>query len=318
MKQVFKNMAYIHILLLSGLFIFSCNGNTDIPGGESVEISFRVDNFLKENVNGGGTRATDVGTVEEQQIDNVFLFLFDENGANPIKYYITATPSAGGALVTASNKVTVNVRPAVAGKRLVHIVANCTDLQATLSGVTTVAGLDAVIRTTAQPWSPNITAPLLMYGSAPLHDFAANNILSSVPLTRAVAKLELNIKLTSARQSKPLVGGVAQYRYRLINFDTRTYIVKPDTKPANVASFTDWKAWEAAGAFESYTLTGDKVTSLKLVTYLNEADAEGTALKMIIPFGGMLPPPQFGDGAYSLDLPAIIERNRWYKYDIEI
>lgn len=318
MKQILKNIAYIHILLLSGLFLFSCSSNNDIPEGDAVQISFLVDNFLKQDVNRGGTRATDAGTPEEQQIENVFVFLFDENGANPIKYFITATPSEGGSLVVAQKKITVNKRPAEVGKRVVHIVANCADLQAALNGVNTVADLNAVKRTTAQPWSPNITTPLLMYGSAAVHDFEANNVLNSVPLTRAVAKLELNITLTPERQCKPLVGGVAQYRYQLINFDKQTYIVKPTPKPADTVGFTNWKDWTATGDFESYTLTGNKVTSLKLVTYLNEADAEGAALKMIIPFGGMLPPPQFGEDIYSLDLPATINRNHWYKYDIEI
>lgn len=319
MKQIFKNIAYIHILLLSGLFLFSCSSNNDIPEGDAVEISFLVDNFLKENVNRDGTRATDAGTPAEQQIDNVFLFLFDESGANPLKYYITATPSEGGSLVVAQKKITVNKRPSEVGKRLVHIVANCADMQGALNAINTIDELKSVIRTTAQPWSPNITTPLMMYGAtSAAHDFAYNSVLSSVSLIRAVAKLELNIKLTPERQCKPMVGGVAQYRYQLINFDTKTYVVKPDTKPANFVSFSNWKDWENSGAIESYTLTGDKVTSMKLVTYLNETDAEGTALKMIIPFGGMLPPPQFGEDIYSLDLPATIERNNWYKYDIEI
>lgn len=319
MKQLLKNIAYIQIILLSGLFLFACSNSNDIPEEDAVQISFLVDNFLKQDVNGGGTRATDVGTVEEQQIDNVFVFLFDKTGANPLKYYITATPSEGGSLVVAQKKITVNKRPAEVGKRLVHVVANCADMQSALNAVTTVAELATVIKNTAQPWSPNITTPLMMYGAATaVHDFTVNPTLSSVPLTRTIAKLELNIKLTAERQSKPLVNGVAQYRYQLINFDTKTYVIKPDTKPANFASFTDWKDWSATGTFESYTLNNiGKVTTLKLITYLNETDVAGTALKMIIPFGGTLPPPQFGDDSYTLDLP-LIARNHWYKYDIEI
>lgn len=319
MKQIFKNIAYIQIILLSGLFLFACSSNNDIPEGESVEISFRVDNFLKENVNRDGTRTTDVGTTEEQRIENVFVFLFDETGENPIKYFITATPSEGGSLVVAQKKITVNKRPAEVGKRLVHIVANCADLQTVLNAVTNLDELATVIKNTAQPWSPNITTPLMMYGAATaVHDFTVNPTLSSVPLTRTIAKLELNIKLTAERQSKPVVNGVAQYRYQLINFDTNTYVIKPDTKPANFASFTNWKNWSDKGDFESYTLNNiGKVTTLKLITYLNETDVAGTALKMIIPFGGTLPPPQFGDDSYTLDLP-LIARNHWYKYDIEI
>lgn len=314
-----KKIVYITLPVLLVLFIASCNGeeNTPVLQEESLEISFRVDNFLKNDVSTRATRATDPGTTAEQQIDNVFLFLFDENGANPIKYFITPTPSAGGSLKVADKKVTVNVQPNIAGKRLVHLVANCADLQADLNGVTTVAGLNNIIRTTAQPWGSNLTTPLLMYGAATaLHDFEANRTLDHVTLTRTVAKLELNITLTDQRQKRPLSGGVAQYQYQLINFDTKTYLIKPVTKPATPAS-SEWNAWDAAGTVTSYTLTNEKVTALKLVTYLNEIDVEGTGLKLKIPFGGLLPPPETVEEVYPLDLTKIV-RNHWYTYDIEI
>jgi hypothetical protein len=33
---------------------------------------------------------------------------------------------------------------------------------------------------------------------------------------------------------------------------------------------------------------------------------------------GPLPPPEFGPELYRLPLPEKIERNNWYRYDIEI
>jgi len=91
-------------------------------------------------------------------------------------------------------------------------VANCADLQADLNGVTTVAGLNNIIRTTAQPWGSNLTTPLLMYGAATaLHDFEANRTLDHVTLTRTVAKLELNITPHRPTPEKAVIGAaVAQ------------------------------------------------------------------------------------------------------------
>ncbi len=62
------------------------------------------------------------------------------------------------------------------------------------------------------------------------------------------------------------------------------------------------------------------VPALQLITYLNERTKAGASIEISIPYidGGILPPPEFGDEVYKLQLPAKIERNNWYVYDVEI
>lgn len=80
---------------------------------------------------------------------------------------------------------------------------------------------------------------------------------------------------------------------------------------------TNWVNWK--DDVSSYTEVGGKVTSLKVVTYLNERDHAGTTIEIELPYNGSgpLPPPEFGPEVYKLHLPAKIERNHWYQYDVE-
>ena len=143
---------------------------------------------------------------------------------------------------------------------------------------------------------------------------------NSIPLIRAVAKVQLNISLTAKHQEKPLSGeGTTRYKYRLIDFDKNTYVLKQILKTDNLVSSLAWINWN--DAITSYTLDGNgKVTNLTLITYLNERDNAGTSIELSLPYfdGGFLPPPEFGDETYKLQLPAKIERNNWYVYDVEI
>lgn len=325
-------------LFLSALLFASCNSQ-DIPGdrqdNKNIEICFSVPNYNKV---GATTRATtDTGSSTEQSVANLYLFLFDNTGANPAKYYIDAASFSGGAWSEADKKVTLNMTQAEAGERQVYIIANCADLRTQLDGVNTTDELKTVFKTTTQPWSPNIDTPILMSGNK-THNFIDNRVLGSggpnapVHLIRAVAKLELNIKLTSEFQ----VVQTDKYKYRYVDFDTRTYVEKPAPRPDNSANSSpdawpntvSWTPWGASlnGATPSdtgtgYTLSGDgKVTGLKLITYLNERDQSGTTVEIELPRAdsGPLPPPEFGPELYKLPLPTIIERNTWYKYDIEI
>ena len=57
-----------------------------------MELSYAISNY---NIKGITTRATDVGSPAEQQIDNLYLFLFDMTGANSINYYVDNSFSDG-------------------------------------------------------------------------------------------------------------------------------------------------------------------------------------------------------------------------------
>lgn len=324
----------LYIALLATLLFASCSSE-DIPvtqqDDKNIEIFISVSNFQVSTTTAQSTRATHAGTAEEQQIENLYLFLFDNTGADPIRYYIDDdfSNSDGVWINTATEKkVSLNLTQAEAGIRQVYIVANCADLKNHLDGVTSVTTLQAVYRSAVEPWSPNIAAPLLMSGNA-THNFTDNRQLDNVPLTRAVAKLELNISLKAERQTTPIIQegvpgdwtDVHQYKYRFVDFDKNTYAVKPETKMDDLTSSSAWVNWEASGTVTSYTTDVEgKVIGLTLDTYLNERDHPGTAVELSLPYisGGPLPPPEFGDETYKLPLPTAIERNTWYVYDIEI
>lgn len=323
------------------------NGMDPVLNNRGITLSFSVDDFIRgaglkgKAADGKALRATGDGSVAEQAVMNLYLFLFDNTGANPVKYYIDGATFSGGTYSADEKKIILDMTQAEAGARQVHIVANCGDLKTQLDGVTTVAGLQSVFRDTPQPWSADIASPILMSGSK-THDFrdvaGGGFQLNSVPLVRAVAKIELNVKLTSGFQVVPTIDGenITEYRYRYVDFDTRTYVVKPVTKPANLASSStdawpntgSWTPWGASlnsptppdtGA--GYTLDDDgKVTGLRLITYLNERDEAGAVVEIELPRvdSGPLPPPEFGPELYRLPMPEKIERNHWYKYDIEI
>lgn len=132
--------------------------------------------------------------------------------------------------------------------------------------------------------------------------------------------MQLNIKLSSLHQDFPISSeGITQYKYKLINFDKSTYVQKPTSKINDLTSLSTWASWN--DHITSYTLdnTG-KVTRLTLTTYLNESENAQAIIELSLPYvdGGFLPPPEFGDETYKLQLPAKIVRNHWYVYNIEI
>lgn len=344
----------LYITLFAGLFFASCVSE-DIPGDglengnddQNIEIIFSVPSFQLNTTSSrstratdspyavSSTRATDAGSTEEQQVANLYLFLFDSSGTNPLKYAISSpgdfSVGSGGTWNSTENRVSLNLTRSEARMRDVYIVANYpvgSPMATALGNVTTLAQLQAVVHNETIPWSPSINTPIMMSGSVEGHDFIASRQLNSVSLTRAVAKLELNISLKPERQSIPVVEEgfagnttpVHQYLYQFVDFDKNTYAFKPATKPDDVTGSADWVAWEASGTLTAYTTDGDgKVTGLTLTTYLNERDNPGTAVKLRLPYNsGLLPPPEFGDEDYTLRLPATVVRNTWYRYDIEI
>jgi hypothetical protein len=307
-----RKVNYIYLILFSALFFAACSSD-DVPekGNDRVELSYAISNF---NVNGITTRATDVGSTEEQQIDNLYLFLFDAGGANPIKYYVDNSFS-NGQWNTTEGKITLELTQAEAGTRQVYLVANVSPIiKTTLDGVSTLAALKAVKSTVNTPWSSTLTTPILMSGSA-THNFVTNRILSSVALIRALAKVELNITLPAKHQD----ADASHYRYNFIDFDKNTYVLKPTAKTDELVT-SGWQAWQAASTVSSYTLTGGKVANLKVITYINERDNPGSYIDIQLPYnpGGPLPPPEFGGDTFKLPLPSKIERNYWYKFDVTL
>ncbi len=118
-----------------------------------------------------------------------------------------------------------------------------------------------------------------------------------------------------------------------------TYAVKPEIKTPNLVNSStstwpntaSWTTWGASlnsisnppDTGTGYIISGEKVTTLKLITYLNERDeteAQNALIEIELPRvdSGPLPPPEFGPELYRLLLPKKIERNNWYRYDIEI
>jgi hypothetical protein len=331
------------IILFTGLLLGACSssdesaGGDDSKNGKKIELSFSVPDYSMNVTTRAGT--TDSGSPAEQDINNLYVFLFPTTSDQTVvKYYVDAATFTGGTWSTTDHKVDLDLTQAEAGKRDVYIVANCADLKTSLDAVTTEAGLQAVFRNTPSPWSDHINVPILMSGNA-IHDFIADGYqLDNVPLVRAIAKVELNITLSSSFQTVPTItaGSLTEYKYRYVNFDQNTYVVKPGTKlsvTANSSSnewptTTDWTQWgsslnvsSAPDTGAGYTLSADgKVTALKIITYINESDVSGSAIEIELPRTdeGPLPPPEFGPEWYKLPLPDKIERNTWYTYDVDL
>lgn len=305
---------YIFLILFPTLFFAACSSD-DVPekANDTIALFYSISNF---DMNGATTRATDVGTVAEQQIDNLYLLMFDIRGANPIKYYIdNSFAAASGTWTKATGKINLKLTQSEAGNRQVYLVANTsTALKTTLDGVATLAGLQSAMESTTTPWSPNLSAPILMSGNS-THNFNTNHILNNVPLVRAFAKVELNVILPTKHQD----ADHSHYRYNFIDFDKNTYVLKPTTKTDDLVT-SDWLNWQAASDVSSYKKgNDDKVNSLKVVTYINERDNAGSYINIQLPYNaGPLPPPEFGDEEFKLPLPDKIERNHWYKFDVTL
>lgn len=303
---------YIYLILFTAMIFVACSSD-DVPekSNDRVELSYAISNF---DISGTTTRATDVGSPAEQQIDNLYLFLFDAGGANPIKYYVDNSFS-NGQWNTTEGKITLELTQAEAGTRQVYLVANVSPIiKTTLDGVSTLAALKAVKSTVNTPWSSTLTTPILMSGNA-THNFVTNRILSSVPLIRALAKIELNVTLPAKHQD----ADASHYKYNFIDFDKNTYVLKPAAKPADLAT-SGWQPWQESSDVSSYTtLATGEVATLKVVTYINECDNTGSYIDIQLPYNaGPLPPPEFGDETFKLPLPSEIKRNHWYKFDITL
>lgn len=365
--------AYISVIFLLGLLFNACSGEEVMPGplgGNSVEIVFGVDHYMKvttgmKSASTSTTRATaaEIAAAEER-IDNLYLFLFPTaTGQSLRKYYIEKSGgawtvseiggSAAGSYSEVDKKISLDLTRAEAGIRDVYIVANYGPGLNT--NIATIDDLKKEFRSSDTPWwSVPLTTPLLMSGNKQGHNFINDPILGSgnapVVLTRALAKLELNInKLRKEHQGKPVIeegipGGPVvpkhQYHYAFLNFEKETYLLETNAKtndnlanpvpdPVVLRSVEAplWKEWVKDNSADSgevvitsyETDSEGKVISMTLVTYLNErmSDTPRSFIGISMPYEGSMPPPEFGPDLTGIYLPQV-ERNHWYVYDIEI
>lgn len=322
---------YISILLFGmALVVASCSKDTGVEKGpdKNVEIAFSVPEYTLQKISSRSTRATTPATDAEKEVKNLYVFLFSTTGGTTLKYYVDAA-FTGGTWDSAGAKVTINQLQSVVGNRNVYVVANCADIKGKLDLVNSLTDLQNVLLETAQPWTPQITTPILMVGNQ-TWDFSADYQLKTIPLTRAVAKIEVNVTITTkTSQSTPTIGGIAQYKYKYVGFDKNTYVLKPATK-TTAAVTSDWMNFSATATQDAntqkwttgYVITDGKVTGLKLFTYINERDDVGSRIDLSLPFydeSGFLPPPEFGDGdQFRLELPQKVVRNTLYSYDLEL
>lgn len=348
-----KRILYISLL---AVLLFPACTSEEVPGedtgSENIELLFSVSNYQMTTVR-AATRATqNAGSSFEQAIKDFYLFLFPEgtSTSQTRSYYVDAVagtviqvyPATGssGTYVATDKKVLLNLTQAEAGNRDVYIVANTagnTTLQTALDGVTTLSGLQALLSTEDTPWSPVLSTPILMSGSKSHNFMTTDRVLGTgaagnepLRLVRALAKIELNITLKDEHKST----AIADYKYKYTNFHKETNVIKKVTstgtdKYASSSTSvwpitTDWTPWgsalDAKGVGSSHTVSGGVVTTLKLVTYVNERDGAGAAIEIEVPYNGSgpLPPPEFGPELYKLEFPEGIQRNYWYVHQIEI
>lgn len=324
------------LALLSSVFLTACSKDNGVNNNEDhpVEISFSVSDF-----HGELRAANEPGSAAEQKIDNLYFLLFDNAGTHPKRYYIDNGSVSGATWVVTEKKVVLPITQKEAGDRQVYVVANADALmKGKLDGVNTVSALQEVFVTNEKPWSDQLRSPFLMSGHKN-HNFRTNYQLKTVPLVRTVAKVELKIKLSDKYRvgKKGSGSSMDNFRYRYVNFDKRTYILKPGSKVDDLVNSADdvwpsvagWQPWGASlnnvvptpDAGFGYELDSQgRVLTLKAITYLNERDHKGAAIQIALyPVdGGLLPPPEFGPEFHAVPLPDKIERNHWYSYDIEI
>lgn len=311
----------IYIIWLLSLIMIACSSDDTIDGdnfdNERIELSFQTNNFI----NGSSKSSTNDNTADEQTIEDLYVFLFPTNETQTLlKHYIPSTTFDGGAWDSNEGIISLTRTQSEVGNREVYLVANCSAIQSNLDAVASLDDLQSVLLSTTTPWSPSISTPILMSGNK-THNFIANHKLEDIMLIRTIAKVQLNIKLSLSHQATPVSAEDSiQYKYRFINFDNNTFVLKPTSKIDNSVSSSTWINWnDQATSYTLDSLSG-KVTNLTLTTYLNERDSAEATIELSLPYtdGGVLPPPEFGNETYKLQLPTKIERNHWYIYDIEI
>lgn len=290
-----------------------------------ITITYHLSEFTPQD--GFSLRAAPTGppyaTTEENTIENLYLFLFPKVQGQIFKKYYLSSPISSGEgfegtfqIQNLAGNIALSLSPERAGLRDVYLVANCdTDLKAALDAVETVDALKAVMRTNSAPWT--MTTPLLMSGESLNYDFAVTPTLNEITLTRAVAKIQIDIALDNVAHRSSVI---SDYGYKYLNFGKNTYAIKNVGDQPNSVSQMEWQTTgisveEVSGKVESFTLT----------TYINEYDDDATQTPVATvqfkfpyyPLSGM-PPPEFGDDIYTIQLPTAVMRNRFYYYNVNV
>lgn len=313
----------LYIYLFATLILSACSSE-DIPnetpkGDKQIELKLSVKSFEGESV----TRAGFDATPAENQIDNLYLFI--QSGATLHKYYIAAPSFTGGSWVQADNKIILALSQAEASTADVYVVANISaSTKTTLDAVTSIANLKSTSVTTATPWTSSISTPLIMSGEKLAHNFTTTPILNAIPLYRAVAKVEVEVTLSEQYQSTPTITNPYdptdirdQYKYQYLNFNQNTFLLNSTTKSESLVGTA---GWTTIGNTNYSTDSSGKVNKLTFTTYLNErASGDPTTINVLLPFwdNGM-PPPQFIEDGYPIKLPTKIERNHYYKVNVQM
>ena len=329
--------------------MFAACGSDDVPGGgnkpggidladDEIAVLYSPKSYVTVTGKPGSTKSigetrniTSV-TADENEIENIYILMF---GDDVKRYYTKTATFSDGAWDKTSNNVKIKLPQSKAGQRDVYVIANVSDaLKAVLDLVNDVDGLKNALETKATPWSGasagnNLKHPILMSGNKPHNFVTQGRVLSSVELIRAVAKVELNVKLPAKHQSK----NGSDYKYNFVDFDKRTYVLentnKPDDQKASTGNSADtpatWVPFDADGTTDhvsSYEVdeVSGLVTNLKIVTYINEKTNANSYIEIQLPYkdGGFLPPPEFGPETFILPRQGKIERNHWYKYDVDL
>lgn len=326
---------YIYLLLISALLFGACSKD-DVPSGidvsdDEVAISYSLKKYVQVVTNGNSTKSTseirniNIEAGDEENIDNLYILMVNSGWSDIKRFYTASSNFAEGTWNAAGENVTIKMTQSEAGQRDVYVIANIsTTMKLALDGVTNLTGLQGVLESKTEPWSgtgaTNLKHPILMSGMKSHNFVTQGRVLENLQLVRAFAKVELNVTLPKKHQST----NEADYKYNFVDFDKNTYVLEKTNKVASIVT-TGWKPFVSnidtdKDYVSEYIKTGDVVTSLKIVTYINETTNANSYIEIQLPYkdGGFLPPPEFGPETFILPRQGKIERNHWYIYDVEL
>ena len=327
---------YIYLLLISALLFGACSKD-DVPSGidvsdDEVAISYSQKKYVQVVTNGNSTKSAsetrniNIEAGDEENIDNLYILMVNSGWSDIKRFYTASSNFAEGTWNAAGENVTIKMTQSEAGQRDVYVIANIsTDMKSDLDGVTNLTGLQGVLESKTEPWSGtgatnNLKHPIMMSGMKNHNFVTQGRVLENLQLVRAFAKVELNVTLPKKHQST----NEADYKYNFVDFDKNTYVLEKTNKVASIVT-TGWKPFVSnidtdKDFVSEYIKTGDVVTSLKIVTYINETTNANSYIEIQLPYkdGGFLPPPEFGPETFILPRQGKIKRNHWYKYDVEL
>lgn len=318
---------YILPLLIALLLAGGCEKNS-LPAEveKQIEIDFAVANSVVQPMpRGAQTRGAETPTDMEKTINDLYIFLFPQSGG-VIKQYIETSISSNSeyALITGTETGVrlLTLTQSQVGTSDVYIVANCSDIKSSLDGVSSAADLDNVLHTITLP-EEIVADNLLMVGkSITAHNFIADHQLRTISLTRAMARIDVEVTLGSEYQSNT----ASDYGYRCIDFGSELWLLeKADPQETDKVVSTESSPEVVWNQVTTYPATGT-ISKISFSVYLNEYNNNGNAtapvasVEIKMPYnnsGGILPPPEFGDDLFRFNLPAEVKRNTVYQYSLE-